>query len=354
MASAFISYGRENQAHEDWVRALAEDLVRAGVEVLLDQWDLRPGDDIAQFMDEGLDRAQYVLLVCTREYASKFDNRKGGVAHESDLMLGEMLTLPHRRGRLLPVLRSGAASTSIPRYLRSKLYIDFTNDDEYRSSLEQLVRRLFNAPKYVRPQLGSLPIDLHPLNKTDVRLVPRAWILVAGTGRPQEVSEQVHHTSEALGEALASNGFGLVTGGWPGVDEIVSHAFAKRAIVRGCALENFLTQVVVSDMPAFPAGNLVLVECGEEEWIEGVKRADGIVLIGGIGGTWTTGKYGLKYNKAVFPLADTDGDAKRFYLHMLRHWRDDFFSRIDRNRFQVVAREAPGVIKDLTAVLELI
>ena len=39
----FVSYSHDSQAHKDWVLKLATRLLANGVEVILDQWDLRLG-----------------------------------------------------------------------------------------------------------------------------------------------------------------------------------------------------------------------------------------------------------------------------------------------------------------------
>ena len=39
----FLSYSHDSEVHRAWVRLLAERLLKGGVEVTLDQWDLRPG-----------------------------------------------------------------------------------------------------------------------------------------------------------------------------------------------------------------------------------------------------------------------------------------------------------------------
>jgi TIR domain len=48
--SAFISYSWDNAPHKKCVRQIASRLVRNGVKVALDQWDVAPGDDLAAFM----------------------------------------------------------------------------------------------------------------------------------------------------------------------------------------------------------------------------------------------------------------------------------------------------------------
>jgi hypothetical protein len=42
------------------------------------------------------------------------------------------------------------------------------------------------------------------------------WVLVLGTGRQRCLPNEVLLLAEALGRALAEQGFGLVVGGWPG------------------------------------------------------------------------------------------------------------------------------------------
>jgi hypothetical protein len=45
-----------------------------------------------------------------------------------------------------------------------------------------------------------------------------------------------------------------------------------------------------------------------------VRQADVVVLLGGVGGTGTTGEIAWQLRKSVFPIADGGGDAKRLYL----------------------------------------
>src|SRR5882672_5885405 len=47
---AFISYSHDSSAHKSWVLKLAGDLRAAGVDVVLDQWDLSAGQDVSMFM----------------------------------------------------------------------------------------------------------------------------------------------------------------------------------------------------------------------------------------------------------------------------------------------------------------
>ena len=45
----FLSYSHDSPTHKQWVRKLATDLRKNGVDDILDQWDLCHGKDIAAF-----------------------------------------------------------------------------------------------------------------------------------------------------------------------------------------------------------------------------------------------------------------------------------------------------------------
>src|SRR5215471_12199660 len=59
--------------------------------------------------------------------------------------------------------------------------------------------------------------------------IPRAmrWVMVAGTGRQFGLQEKECWCADAIGYRLGYDGFGLVVGGWPGVDHIVAASFAR-------------------------------------------------------------------------------------------------------------------------------
>ena len=46
----FISYSHDSPEHKRWVLELSKKLRNNGVDVILDQWDLSPGDNLTQFM----------------------------------------------------------------------------------------------------------------------------------------------------------------------------------------------------------------------------------------------------------------------------------------------------------------
>ena len=78
----FISYSHDSTEHKKWVLDLATSLRSSGVDAVIDQWDLRPGDDLAHFMETQLTAADRVLMVCTDKYVEKANAGIGGVGYE--------------------------------------------------------------------------------------------------------------------------------------------------------------------------------------------------------------------------------------------------------------------------------
>jgi hypothetical protein len=138
---------------------------------------------------------------------------------------------------------------------------------------------------------------------------------------------------------------GLVTGGWPRVDEWVARSFAETAYRLQAPLEDALVQVIVkTNEPAFAAGQLVFVSKGEEEWDEPIQRAGVVLLLGGLGGTKETGRRALKMRKPVLPIADTGADAKATYVEMLRVWPTLNWMGLTEKEFQRLGRPASSAI----------
>ena len=77
--NVFISYSHDNDEHKQWVRKLASDLRNNGIDVILDQWDIGPGDDLTAFMEKGVTSADRVLVVSSPRYVQKANVGEGGV-----------------------------------------------------------------------------------------------------------------------------------------------------------------------------------------------------------------------------------------------------------------------------------
>jgi TIR domain/YEATS family len=153
----FISYSWDNESHKQWVLNLASNLMRNGIKVILDQWDLTPGMDISHFMEKSIRDAKNVLLVCTKIFAEKANSGTGGAGYEKLIVTGELFKSIPEQKKYVPLLREGEVNDSLPMYLQSKLYIDFRKMDNYQSSLERLVCHIYDIPYNIKPEIGNGP-----------------------------------------------------------------------------------------------------------------------------------------------------------------------------------------------------
>src|SRR5947207_1817324 len=106
-SKAFISYCWEDEEHRAWVKALharLRDLTDTAI--CLDQESVLPGDDVVRFMSEGMASSQFVLMICTPSYKTRFDQLARGVGLEAQQLLADLL-LDRRQRCAIPVLRRG-------------------------------------------------------------------------------------------------------------------------------------------------------------------------------------------------------------------------------------------------------
>ena len=83
----FISYSWSSPEQEQRVLDIATELVECGIDVVLDKWNLKEGDDADAFMEQMVSdpSIEKVLIVCDKMYSEKSDKRK--VVQEQKLRL---------------------------------------------------------------------------------------------------------------------------------------------------------------------------------------------------------------------------------------------------------------------------
>jgi len=155
----FISYSHDTAEHKRWVGELASTLVTKGVEVILDQWDTGPGDDLYRFMQSSLITANRVLVICTEPYVHKANDGTGGVGYESMILTGELVK-DLATTKFIPVIRQTGQKPVLPSFLATRFYINLSDDDT--AQFEELLRELHQAPALLKPPLGVNPYAKSP------------------------------------------------------------------------------------------------------------------------------------------------------------------------------------------------
>lgn len=153
---AFISYSWDSEQHKTWTREFGEKLIDAGIDVILDQWDLKPGGDRFHFMETSVRRADAVLCVCTPNYVQKANDRSSGVGVEVSLMTPKFFDRVKKQKQFIPIIRDGDGQL-MPDFLDALVFVDFRKDVEFADKMEELLRHLHDEPKHRKPPLGEKP-----------------------------------------------------------------------------------------------------------------------------------------------------------------------------------------------------
>lgn len=154
----FISYSQDNDAHNAWVLKLATDLRSHGVDTILDQFDLRLGQDLRFFMEQGLSSSALVLCVCSEKYVEKVNTGTGGAGYEGMIMTQSLLKNANM-DYIIPIIRNNQTSQRTPLSFGSKAYIDFSNDDLYYVKYRELLERIYGEDVKKKPPLGKNPFS---------------------------------------------------------------------------------------------------------------------------------------------------------------------------------------------------
>lgn len=185
----FVSYSHDSQSHKKWVLDLATRLRNTGIDAVIDQWELKPGDDLPHFMEQHLATCDYVLMVCTGKYVQKANGGLGGVGYEKMIITADLMKRIDSN-KVIPLIRQ-EGMREVPTFLKTKLFIDFSKSDDLEFSFDELIRTLHNAPLYEKPQIGNSPfesVEDVPLEKTGDALRELMIILVDDYERGRDFS----------------------------------------------------------------------------------------------------------------------------------------------------------------------
>lgn len=159
----FISYCWSNPEHEEWVLRLGTELRENGVDVILDKWDLKEGNDANAFMEKMVsdEEIKKVILVIDEQYSDRANARKGGVGTETQIISAEVYESVDQN-KFVAVIASKALDgrAKLPIFYKSRIYIDLSDEELYGKNFEQLLRWIYNKPLNVKPDLGKKPIFL--------------------------------------------------------------------------------------------------------------------------------------------------------------------------------------------------
>jgi len=171
----FLSYAWSDPDHIERVRLFADRLIGKGIDVILDVYDNKPGHELNHFMEQSAtdDTVTHVLVIADKIYSDKANARKGGVGTETQLISPDVYKKIDQT-KVVPLVfeRDENGEACLPAYMKSRHYIDFTDESQFDASLDELVRHIYGQPKHVKPKLGPIPIFEFPMKHPADKLPP--------------------------------------------------------------------------------------------------------------------------------------------------------------------------------------
>ena len=161
----FLSYSHDSGEHAARVLALADALCDGGIDVILDRYvHSAPAEGWPHWMERNLDKAQFVLMVCTETYRRRIMGQeepgKGlGVRWIGSLICNRIYHDKPSGSRFIPILLlPGSEPAHIPDPVRGHNHYRFATFDLTDSGFEALYRHLTDQPATPRPSLGPIQI----------------------------------------------------------------------------------------------------------------------------------------------------------------------------------------------------
>lgn len=220
----FISYSWDSPEHKLWVKSFANELRKSGIDARLDAFR-DESQSIDDFMMIELERADYVLAICTPQFKQKILDNAEGVSTASGFEIGTAAALRRLGGKdVIPVLREGEWADAAPSNLLSYRFYDF-RDGAVGEEFEQLKNRLFGyqeAPEELGtvegpPAAQDLP-DIFESGSADVARSGPAASQQPAMARPGSKKTKIWVIAAVVLVAMAVAAF-FFTGRPPPMDE---------------------------------------------------------------------------------------------------------------------------------------
>lgn len=165
----FISYSHDDEKHIDRVLKLSNRLRTDGFDCVIDQYEVSPPEGWPRWMEQKIQEAELVILVCTKAYFEKttLQNKDNGagVKWESNIIYQQLYNDGSQNYKFIPIILSSDQKEFIPRPLQGSSFYTF-NEENYPN----LCKRLMNLPNAEKPKLGKRKPLPEKEVKTDFKL----------------------------------------------------------------------------------------------------------------------------------------------------------------------------------------
>lgn len=142
MTKIFLSH---NSGDKAFVKKLARDLQKAGVQSWVDEAEIKVGDSLITKIQQGIKSSEFVAAVLSpNSITSEWVKRELEIALNNEIA--------ERKVIVLPLL---IADCEIPAFLRGKLYADFRTN--YKNGMANLLKRLLPKRSFDAGKLATTP-----------------------------------------------------------------------------------------------------------------------------------------------------------------------------------------------------
>jgi Leucine-rich repeat (LRR) protein len=209
--------------------------------------------------------------------------------------------------------KSNNMETGYDVYVNYEKLIDFSLPLGKKSSGNRPAPKTLNksAPKTIN---NPAPTPTRRKQKPKMKPFNGQWVLVVGSGN-EHLKQSERLSALAVGNMLAKEGYGLICGGWPGVDHFVSQAFQEVYDAYKKPVKTSLLQLLNPGQKANTGGKHMVLKT--TEWNEyALKKAMAVVVIGGASLPISTYESARQKQIPVIPIPGTHKAAAEIYAKL--------------------------------------
>ena len=151
----FLSYSHDKVGHMKWVSDFASKLQQHGVQIIFDQRDLIHGQNPIEFMESGVKDCDKVLVICTDSYVNKANDGEDGIGYEP-MIVTKKLVEDFGVSKFIPIIRQTLWEDKTPEFLKERVYVDFTEDEQFYENFAELLHERLLVPSLQSPSVPHI------------------------------------------------------------------------------------------------------------------------------------------------------------------------------------------------------
>ncbi|MBN2069581.1 MAG: toll/interleukin-1 receptor domain-containing protein [Opitutales bacterium] len=156
----FISYSWTNKEYSDQIREWADRLISDGIDTIIDQYDLKRGNNKYAFMESMVtdESVTHVLIFSDKAYTEKANQRSCGVGTES-VIISQEIYEKTKQSKFIPIVTEFDENNDacLPVFLKSLIWVDFSTPEKVNEYWEALIRDIYGKSLFEKPKLGKTP-----------------------------------------------------------------------------------------------------------------------------------------------------------------------------------------------------